>query len=62
MFHILTFFEIKNAWGLIRSDLGHNEEIKKFFFDYSLFWGCPVPPNFDILGHEDFFLTSAISP
>ena len=36
MFHNFTFFEIKNAWGLIRSDLGHNEEIN-FFFDYSLF-------------------------
>ena len=37
MFHNFIFFEIKNAWGLIRSDFGHNEEIKKIFFDYSLF-------------------------
>ena len=37
MFYNFTFFEIKNAWGLIRSDLGHNEEIKKIFFDYFLF-------------------------
>ena len=37
MFHNFTFFEIKNAGGLIRSDLGHDEEIEKFFFDYSLF-------------------------
>ena len=36
MFHNFTFFEIKNARGLIRSDLGHNEEIN-IFFDYSLF-------------------------
>ena len=36
MFHNFTFFEIKNAWGLIRSDFGHNEKIN-FFFDYSLF-------------------------
>ena len=37
MFHNFTFFEIKNAWGLIRSDLGHNEKIQKFFFNYLLF-------------------------
>ena len=31
MFHNFTFFEVKNASGLIRSDLGHNEQIKIFF-------------------------------
>ena len=55
-------FEIKNAWGFIRSVLGHNEEIKTFFFDYSLFWGCPAPPKFDIFGRRKIFLASAISP
>ena len=62
MFHNFTFFEIKNAWGFIRLDLGHNEEIKFFCFDYSLFWGCPALPKFDIFGRGEFFLTSAISP
>ena len=62
MFHNFTFFEIKNAWGLIRSDFGHNEEIKKIFFDYLLFWGRPAPPKFDIFGRGEIFLTSAISP
>ena len=63
MFHNFTFFEIKNAWSLIRSDLGHNEEIKIFSVDYSLFWGCPAPPpKFDIFGRGEIFLTSAISP
>ena len=56
MFHNFTFFEIKNTWGLIRSDLGYNEEIKKIIFDYSLFWGCPAPPKFDIFGCGEIFL------
>ena len=55
MFHNFTFFEIENAWGLIRSDFGHNEELKKIF-DYSLFWGCPAPPKFDIFGRGESFL------
>ena len=54
MFHNFTFFEIKNAWGLIRSDLGHNEEIK-FFFDYLLFWGCTVPQSLIFLDAGKFF-------
>ena len=58
---ISPFFEIKNAWGPIRSDLGHNEETK-IFFDYSLFWGSPTPSKFDIFGRRKIFLTSAISP
>ena len=44
MFHDFTFFEIKNAWGrLIRSDLGHNEEIKFFFSITRCFEGVPPP-------------------
>ena len=43
MFHNFTFFEIENAWGLIRSDLGHNEEIQKFFSITTCFEGVPLP-------------------
>ena len=42
MFHNFTFFEIKNAWGLIRSDLGHNEKIKIFSIT-RCFEGVPPP-------------------
>ena len=62
MFHNFTFFEIKNAWGLIRSDLGHNEEIKKNFFRLLLVLRVSRPPKFDIFGRGEIFLTSAISP
>ena len=61
MFHNFTFFEIKNAWGLIRSDLSHNEKIKKIFSITRCFEGVP-PPRFDIFGRKVIFLTSAISP
>ena len=44
MFHNFTFFEIKNAWGLIRLDLGHNEEID-FFSITRCFEGVPPPPQ-----------------
>ena len=36
MFHNFTFFEIKNAWGLMRWDFGRNQR-KKIFFDRTLF-------------------------
>ena len=62
MFHNFTFFEIKNAGGLIRSDLGHDEEIKNFFSITRCFEGVPRPPKFDIFGRKKKFLTSAISP
>ena len=62
MFHNFTFFEIKNAWGLIRSDFGHNEEIKFFFSITHCFEGVPSAPKFDIFGCGEIFLTSAISP
>ena len=64
MFHNFTFFEIKNAWGLIRSDFGHNEEIKIFFSITRCFEGVapPPPPKFDIFGRGKIFWTSAISP
>ena len=55
MFHNFTFFEIKNAWGLIRSDLGHNEEINFFFSIARCFEGGPAPPNFDIFGRRKNF-------
>ena len=64
MFHNVTFFEIKNAWGLIRSDLGHNEEITNFF-NYSLFLDAGKFFDIfhsDIFGRGEIFLTSAISP
>ena len=62
MFHNFTFFEIRNAWGLIRSDLGHNKKIKKIFSITRCFEGVPPPPKFDIFGRGEIFLTSAISP
>ena len=61
MLHIFTFFEIKNAWGLIRSDLGHNEE-KIFFRLLVVLRVSRPPPKFDIFGRGEIFLTSAISP
>ena len=61
MFHNFTFFEIKNAWGLIKSDLGHNEEIK-IFFRLLVVLRASRPPKFDIYGRGKIFLTSAISP
>ena len=48
MFHNFTFFEIKNAWSLIRWDFGHIQRKKKFFFDRTLFRGRPAPPKFEI--------------
>ena len=45
MFHNFTFFEIKNAWGLIRSDFGHNEEIKKNFFRLLAVLRASRPPK-----------------
>ena len=61
MFHNFTFFEIENAWGLIRSDLGHNEEIQKFFSITPCFEGARSP-KFDSFGRGEIFLTSVISP
>ena len=63
MFHNFTFFEIKNAWGLIASDLGHNEEIKIFFrLLVVLRVSRPPPPKFEIFGRGEIFLESVISP
>ena len=63
MFHNFTFFEIKNAWGLIRSDFGHNEEIKKSFFLITrCFEGVPPPQSLIFLDEGNILLTSAISP
>ena len=62
MFHNFTFFEIKNAWGLIRSDLGHNEEIKNNFSITRCFEGVPPPQSLIFLDAGNFFLTTAISP
>ena len=45
MFHNFTFFEIKNAWGLIKSDFGHNEEIKIFFSITRCFEGVSPPQS-----------------
>ena len=61
MFHNFTFLEIKNARDLIRSDLGHNEEIK-FFFRLLVVLRVSCPPKFDIFGRGKNFLRSAISP
>ena len=61
MFHNFTFFEIKNAWGLIRLDLSHNEKIK-IFFRLLVVLRVSRPPKFDIFGRGEIFLTSAISP
>ena len=44
MFHNFTFSGIKNAWGLIRSDLGHYKEIKNFFSITRCFEGVLPPP------------------
>ena len=55
MFHNFTFFEIKNAWGLIRSDFGHNEEIKFFFSITHCFEGVPSPQSLIFLDAEKFF-------
>ena len=43
MFHNFTFFEIKNAWGLIRWDFGHNQRNKKIFLIGRCFEGVPPP-------------------
>ena len=61
MFHNFTFFEIKNAWGLIRSDLGHNEEINFFFSIARCFEGV-LPPQTLIFLDAEKILISAISP
>ena len=61
MFHNFTFFEIRNAWGLIRSDFGHYEEIKIFFLITRCFEGVPRPQSLIFLNVEKN-LTSAISP
>ena len=55
MFHNFTFLEIKNAWGLIRSDLGHNEEIKIFFSITRCFEGVPPSQSLIFLDTEKFF-------
>ena len=55
MFHNFTFFEIKNAWRLIRSDLGHNEETKNFFSITRCFEGVPPPQSLIFLDAENFF-------
>ena len=55
MFHNFTFFEIKNAWGLIRSDFGHNEEIKNFFAITRCFEGVPPPQSLIFLDAGQLF-------
>ena len=54
MFHNFTFFEIKNALGLIRSDLGHNEE-KNFFSITRCFEGVPPHQSLMFLDAGKFF-------
>ena len=49
MFHNFTFFEIKNAWGLIRWDFDHNQRKKNFFVDRTLFRGRPAPRSLKFL-------------
>ena len=53
MFHNFTFFEIKYAWGLIKSDFGHNEEIN-FFLIIRCFEGVPRPQSLIFLNAEKF--------
>ena len=55
MFHNVTFFEIKNAWGLIRSDLGYNEEIKIFFQLLVVLRVSRPPQSLIFLNAEKFF-------
>ena len=47
-FYILTF-EIKNAWGLIRSDFGHIKKKQKFLYP-TTFRERPAPLQFDVGG------------
>ena len=52
---ISPFLKLKNTWGLIRSDLGHNEKIKNFFSITRCFEGVLPPQSLIFLDAENFF-------